>query len=101
MLSVLPKRGLMPSRRAQTHACAFRVLTGLCAVPGAQPNGVALSPVSRTLYVTDTGCLHPAAPDGGACTSADVPHAIYAFDVKLQRCACTRHHLWSRVFKLP
>jgi hypothetical protein len=47
---------------------------------------VVLSPDGRTLYVTDTGCLHPAAPDGGGCTSANMPRTIYAFDVQAQKC---------------
>ena len=52
-----------------------------------QPNGVALSPDGRTLYVTDTGCLHPASPDGGDCASANTPRTIFAFDIEARRCA--------------
>ena len=58
----------------------------MCAPPGLQPNGVALSPDGRALYVTDTGCLHPAAPDGGSCTSANTPRTIFALDIEARRC---------------
>ena len=67
-----------------------------------QPNGAALSPEGDTLYITDTGCLHPSAPERGACTSANTPRTIHAFDIEQQRRVPSRstptmicvHHVW-------
>ena len=61
-----------------------------------QPNGAVLSPEGDVLYITDTGCLHPSAPDGGLCTSANTPRTIFAFDVQRLRCVpslCSPHAL--------
>jgi sugar lactone lactonase YvrE len=57
-----------------------------------QPNGVVLSPDGATAYVTDTGCLHPDTPDGGACSSANEPRSTYAFDVVKYGCVCPGTH---------
>lgn len=61
------------------HSCSKR--SGTCPVQGnisgacaAQPNGVALSPDGRTLYVTDTAKVHKGAPQSAART-------IYRYDV--------------------
>lgn len=51
---------------------------------GPQPNGVALGG-GDSVYVTDTGCLHPAMPDGGLCTDANTPRTIWAFDHQRRR----------------
>ncbi|CAL8467156.1 g6692 [Coccomyxa elongata] len=55
--------------------------TAVVATTFEQPNGVVLSPNGKVMYVTDTGCKHADAPDGGQCTSPNMSRSIYAFDI--------------------
>ena len=59
------------SKRPGTRPAQGHASRGTCA---AQPNGVALSPDGRTLYVTDTAKVHKGAPQSAART-------IYRYDV--------------------
>ena len=65
--------------------CTMELTNAWC-VHG-QPNGVVLSPGGKVAYVTDTGCKHADAPDGGQCTSPNISRSIYAFDIIKGRCS--------------